>query len=211
MGSYVAPTAAPVSSDWNEHAGRNPRSPEPGTDYACAYGTDLAMADAGTVAVIDTGNGGGEGRRMSVDLDDGRRVSYIHLSAINAWIGQRVRRDQTGVCVSGASGNGSDWYYGPHVHTTLWERPGMPYSESIDFERYIGSNPGNTEDDEMPIGYVKIQGKSGARRGGTYAVVSRPGAKPQAVYIGSAGPTDLEAVADDGSVSQLQTLIDGLQ
>ena len=67
-----------------------------------------------------------------------------------------------------------------------------------------------TEDEEMPIGYVKLQGKSGARRGGVYAIVSRPGAKPKAVFIGDAGETDLKPIADDGSISELQSMIDGL-
>ena len=142
MGTYLAPTTAPVSDDYWGHRNRNPPSPEPGTDYACAYGTDLAMAEAGTVSVVDHSPGGGEGRRLSVDLDDGRRVSYIHLSpGIKAWVGMRVSRGQQGVAFSGASGQGDDWYYGPHVHVSLWEVPGQPYSQSIDFEAYVGDLP----------------------------------------------------------------------
>ena len=59
---YVLPTSAPVSDSWYGHKSRNPPSPEPGTDYACEYGTDLAIAEAGTVSVVDTSPGGGEGR-----------------------------------------------------------------------------------------------------------------------------------------------------
>lgn len=144
---YRTPTDAPVSDSWWGHKSRNPPSAEPGTDYACSYGTDIRVADGGVVSVIDRGNGGGEGRRLSIDLYDGRRVSYLHLSGIadNAYIGQPVVRGQTAIMWSGASGNGSDWYYGPHVHVSLWERPGMAYAATIDFENYLGES----EDEDM--------------------------------------------------------------
>lgn len=141
-GTYLVPANVPISCSWQCHRDRpNGGSPEPGTDYATAYGVDIAMAEAGTVSVIDTSPGGGEGRRLSIDLDDGRRVSYIHLSQIMARVGQRVSRGQRGLALSGASGNGSDWYYGPHVHVSLWQRPGMAYRDTIDFERYVGNPP----------------------------------------------------------------------
>jgi murein DD-endopeptidase MepM/ murein hydrolase activator NlpD len=159
MSGYQRPAEVTISCSWGCHRNRTPPSPEAGTDYATAYGVDIAMAYAGTISVIDTSPGGGEGRRMSVDLDDGRRVSYIHLSKVMGKIGQRVARGQKGVCLSGASGYGSDWYYGPHVHTSLWQRPGMAYADTIDFEKYVGSAPGPTpppidrdEDEEMMRG-----------------------------------------------------------
>jgi hypothetical protein len=158
-----------ISDTWQGHKNRKPPSAEPGTDYATAYGTDLAMAEAGRISVVDNSPGGGEGRRMSVDLDDGRRVSYIHLDSIQGWVGLRVVRGQTGVCRSGASGNGSSWYYGPHVHVSLWERPGMSYSQTIDFEAHVGPPPEPEpppppppEEDDMPknsgITYVRSDG-----------------------------------------------------
>lgn len=72
-----------------------------------------------------------------------------------------------------------------------------------------GHVPGK-EDEEMAIGYVNITGKSGQRRGGMYAVVARPGAKPYAVFVGGAGPDGMKPVSDDKAVGQLQGLIDGL-
>ena len=51
--------------------------------------------------------------------------------------GQRVSRGQ-GIAVSGASGYGDNWYYGPHVHVSLWERPGMPFNQTIDFMNCVG-------------------------------------------------------------------------
>lgn len=138
MGTYLKPAEVTVSDDWDEHRARG--SAEPGTDYETGVGTDLRIAESGRVSVIDRSNGGAEGRRFTVDLDDGRRVSYIHLDAIadNAYIGQRVARGQTAIIWSGASGNGSDHAYGPHVHVTLQERPGLPYSQTINFEQYLG-------------------------------------------------------------------------
>lgn len=161
MGTYLVPASVAVSSSWQDHRDRTPPSAEPGTDYATAYGTDLAAAASGFVSVIDTSPGGGEGRRLSIDLDDGRRVSYIHLSRVAASIGQRITRGQRGFIWSGASGYGSDWYYGPHVHVSLWERPGMAYADTIDFQRYVGEpdvppppppDPEESEDDEMMKG-----------------------------------------------------------
>ena len=152
---YAAPNA-PVSDTYWGHRNRNPPSPEPGTDYELPFGSSFPVAWDGTVAIVDHSNGGGEGRRLSIDLDDGRRVSYIHLSQIWGWVGQRVTRGQDAPALSGASGNGEDWFYGPHVHVTLHERPGMPYWDSIDFELHVGDDeppppPFELEDDMIRI------------------------------------------------------------
>jgi hypothetical protein len=170
---YVTPADISISATWQDHKNRNPPSSEPGTDYETAYGTDLRAAYNGTISVIDKSNGGGEGRRLSIDLDDGRRVSYIHLSNINAFIGQRVSRGQQGFMWSGASGNGSDWYYGPHVHVSLWEHPGMAYRDTINFQNYVGEEsvpevpaPIERENEEMFVVQVStwdgggIQGRT---------------------------------------------------
>jgi len=142
---YVRPTDAGVTSSWADHKYRGPPSAEPGTDYGCAYGTDMQMAGDGTVSDVDWSPDGGEGRRVSIDLDDGSRVSYIHLSQIYVQPGWRVSRGQYGVCLSGASGYNSDWYYGPHVHTTNWEYPGMSYADSRDFENYVSDEQGEID------------------------------------------------------------------
>jgi hypothetical protein len=105
---------------------------------------------------------------LSIDLDDGRRVSYIHLASINADVGMRVVRGQTGVCLSGASGTGSDHWYGAHVHVSLWERPGMAYRDTINFEHYLGGDtpppPTHTgaKDDDM---YLVWYGDNGPAEG----------------------------------------------
>lgn len=138
---YLIPADVPVSASWQDHRDRQPPSGEPGTDLATAYGTDLRIASDGVVAVVDHSPSGAEGRRCSIDLDDGRRVSYIHLAGISAYVGMRVGKGQTGVIWSGASGHGSDHGYDPHVHVSLWERPGMPFADTIDFMLYLDADP----------------------------------------------------------------------
>lgn len=160
MGTLLIPADVWVSADWQNHKNRTPPSAEPGTDYATVYGTAIAVAESGVVSVVDTNPGGGEGRRVSFDLDNGQRVSYIHLSAITCAVGQRYARGAIGWGLSGASGYGSDYYYGPHVHVSLWERPGMAYSQTIDFQKYTGNPPSpkppekddESEEDEMMKG-----------------------------------------------------------
>ncbi len=140
---YLLPCNAPISDNYAGHVKRG--SKEPGTDYACAYGTPLHAPASGTVSVVDNNPNGAEGRRLSIDLDDGRRVSFIHCENALGFVGMRVDPGQV-VAISGASGYGKNWYYGPHVHVSLWERPGMLYSQTIDFEpftRKVESNMAN--------------------------------------------------------------------
>lgn len=65
-------------------------------------------------------------------------------------------------------------------------------------------------EEEEPMSYIKIQGKAGGWRGGTYAVFANGGGAYSAVFIGSAGPTDLAAVTDETAIEQLQQKISGL-
>lgn len=171
---YITPADVGISDDYRAHKRRN--SKEPGTDYKTAYGTPCRAAGAGVVSVVDHSNRGAEGRRLSIDLYDGRRVSYIHLSKIGVQLGDHVNAGQF-VMESGASGFGQDWYYGPHIHVSLWERPGLAYADTIDFEKYLNSGNNNSnkfyngEDEEMPISYINVPGEAGKRRGGCYAVM----------------------------------------
>lgn len=151
MSGYLRPVEAPISCSRQCHADRNPPSSEPGTDYACAYGTPIQAAEAGTVVDLSHSNGGGTGRFLTIDLDDGRRVRYLHLSEVWLGGGARVGRGSV-VGLSGASGWGSDWGYGAHVHTTLWDFHGYDFDgNTLDFELYVGDptpppNPLEKED-----------------------------------------------------------------
>lgn len=139
---YLRPCNAPISSSWQDHKNRNPPSSEPGTDYACAYGTPILAAEAGLISDAKTTNGAATGRYVTISLDSGSTVRYLHLSSLIVSRGQRVSRGQQ-IAWSGASANGSDWGVGAHVHTTLW--PGAIWAApTVDFERY-------TEEDDMPL------------------------------------------------------------
>jgi murein DD-endopeptidase len=155
--AYLRPVDAPVSSSWADHKYRSPPSSEPGTDYGSAYGTPILAAEAGTVADYSRSNGGGTGRYLTIDLDDGRRVRYLHLS--ETWLerGARVGRGWH-IAQSGASGHGSDWGYGAHVHTTLFPRHAYDFGDTLDFELYVGDDPDpdpppqppREDEDDMP-------------------------------------------------------------
>jgi murein DD-endopeptidase MepM/ murein hydrolase activator NlpD len=140
---YLRPVNAPISDDRSEHLARSTPSAEPGTDYACGYGTPILAAASGTVVDRQTHNGNATGRFVTIDLDDGRRVRYLHLASVEVKIGDRVSRGQR-IAVSGASANGNDWGVGPHVHVTLWPSHGYVFNNSrsrsftgtLDFEQF---------------------------------------------------------------------------
>lgn len=185
--SYVVPCNAPISDNYQAHKNRN--SAEPGTDYACAYGTDIVAAGNGTVVVVHNSSSGAAGRRVTIDLDDGRRVSYIHLSHVYATVAQRVRAGQV-IAKSGASGFGKDWYYGPHVHVSLWERPGLSYADTIDFEKYLSSGDG-----EM---IIFVKGKAGVRNGGLYLLKDN-----KRHFLGANRGTGFPEVTDETQIVNL--------
>lgn len=148
MSGYQRPVDAPVSCSWQCHLDRSPPSSEPGTDYACAYGTPVAAADNGTVTDLQTNPAGATGRYVTVQLHDGRTTRDLHLSSLLVGLGEHVARGQL-LGYSGASGHGTDWYYGPHLHRTLW--PGKIWeAPTIDFELYVGGGtpPPTTPDEE---------------------------------------------------------------
>ncbi|HEY5786982.1 MAG TPA: M23 family metallopeptidase [Microlunatus sp.] len=156
---YTTPADVGISSSWADHKYRNPPSVEPGTDYATAYGTAIRMAGSGVVSDVNYSTGGGTGRYVKINLDDGRAVRYLHLKKIVCVPGQRLAQGQL-FAESGASGFGSEWGYGPHVHTTLLPSPSYALRDSIDFALYVGGGsapaPSPTptppeEDEEMNV------------------------------------------------------------
>lgn len=137
MGYALPSNTSNVSDSWQEHKNRNPPSPEPGTDYTSSYGAPLYAVEAGKVEIVQTGNHNGTGRFIQYRLNDGRTTRSLHLSEVWVKAGQTVTRGQQ-IGKTGASGYGNDWYYGPHVHQTLF--PGAAFAApSIDFEKYVGS------------------------------------------------------------------------
>lgn len=166
MSGYLPPCDARISDTWNGHRNRPTPSTEPGTDYGCAYGTELAAAGAGRVIDVKTSNTGATGRYVTIDLDDGRRVRYLHLSSISVSVGQRVTRGQI-FARSGASGFGSDWGYGAHVHVTLWSQQAYKFGRdaTLDFELYVGTSGGgsssgtSTTQEDIMDELIQINGK----------------------------------------------------
>jgi hypothetical protein len=145
---YALPTNTDyVSCSWGCHRNRNPPSSEPGTDYASAYGSPLYAPATGRVADRQTSNANATGRFLTIDADDGRRLRSLHLSEIWVNVGDRVSQGQQ-VGKTGASGYGSDWGYGAHVHETLWSTHAYSFCSSctLDFALYVGSaEPGPTQ------------------------------------------------------------------
>jgi murein DD-endopeptidase MepM/ murein hydrolase activator NlpD len=145
---YALPTNTDyISASWQDHRNRNPPSSEPGTDYASAYGSPLYAPGNGTVVDLKTSNGSATGRFLTIDMDDGRRTRSLHLAEIWVNVGNRVSAGQQ-VGITGASGHGSDWGYGAHVHQTLWDYHGYDFCSNctIDFHAYVGSSePGPTQ------------------------------------------------------------------
>lgn len=138
--SYVLPTPTDfVSCSWQCHRDRNPPSTEPGTDYGCGYGSAVYAAGNGTISDLKTSNSNATGRYCTIDLDDGRRTRTLHMAEIWVGVGQRVNQGQQ-IGLSGASGYGDDWYYGPHAHQTLWSCWCYNFCATctIDFALYVG-------------------------------------------------------------------------
>ena len=128
-----------VSASWQSHKDRNPPSSEPGTDYGSSYGSAVFAVDAGVVVNVQTHAGGGTGRFVEYRLNDGRTSRTLHMSECWVSSGQGLSRGQQ-IGLSGASGYGDDWYYGPHAHQTLW--PGGAFqAPTIDFALYVGGEP----------------------------------------------------------------------
>lgn len=137
-----ATNAHPLIGTWRGHReglGR-PRSQEAGVDYACVKGTPLLAPADGTVREFKDTNSGATGRFLTLDLDDGRRVRWLHLKPQQFPApGTRFRRGQV-LARSGGSANGRDDGVGSHVHVTLW--PGHFYAfgldaNTLDFDAHV--------------------------------------------------------------------------
>jgi murein DD-endopeptidase MepM/ murein hydrolase activator NlpD len=145
-GGYLRPTTTTdISCSWGCHRNRKPSSTEPGTDYACAYGSALFAPEDGVIVDVKSTTSGATGRYVTIDMADGWRIRLLHLSRVLVRVGQRVSRGQE-IAKSGASGFGKDWGYGAHVHVTLWNRHGYVFGSNatLDFVRFLGAdNDGN--------------------------------------------------------------------
>jgi murein DD-endopeptidase len=129
-----------VSDSFQDHVDRG--SVNPGTDYTASYGSDVwAVADGVITDVTNTYSGSG-GRMIHIDhtaLNTGS--DYLHLSdTLGAVVGTHVTQG-TLIAKSGASGYGSNNYYGAHLHISYRTVLGHAYTNTnnIDFDAYIKS------------------------------------------------------------------------
>jgi hypothetical protein len=140
--AYIYPTAVTnVSDSFQDHVARG--SVNPGTDYTSAYGDDVVSVAAGTVTDASNDPGGGGGRTVHVNHDDGTGADYLHLAGVAVSAGQWVAQG-TRLGDSGASGYGDDWYYGAHLHISF--RPnhyeGYGNSGNQDFNAIMAGQAG---------------------------------------------------------------------
>lgn len=112
-GPYVVPgVTSNISDDFTDHLARGSAG---GDDFTDGYGTRMQAIQGGTVVAVDNNPSGSGGRMVTIAGDDGTQFEELHAHQITAFRGQRrERRDELGI--SGASGFGQDWYYGPHIH-----------------------------------------------------------------------------------------------
>lgn len=128
-------------ASWTAHTERDTPSTEPGLDVYTPRFTELFAAASGVVVEIDFDIVDPTGRFITIDLDDGQRVRYLHLEEIFVRVGQRVAWGEL-IGKTGATGYGdADWSWniagtgGAHVHMTVF--PGHYYV----FGRYATVDP----------------------------------------------------------------------
>jgi hypothetical protein len=154
----VEPTGGRMAS-WLTHTNRGVPSTEPGVDYFCPIGTPIRSAASGVVVDVGTSIMPATGRYITVDLDDGRRVRYLHILRHKVGVGTRVRWGQH-IADSGATGYGEqDWSWnvagtgGAHVHMTLFRDHSYRFGRyaTLDPEQYMAPNQsgGNSTEDDM--------------------------------------------------------------
>lgn len=127
-----------ISDSWRGHKNRTPPSSEPGTDYGVPRGTPVLAATSGLIVDVKHTNSTAAGRYVALRADDGNYLRYLHLDGVTKSLGARVARGEA-IALSGASGFGSDTYYGPHAHVSLWigTTPAQAgFANTVDFEKY---------------------------------------------------------------------------
>jgi murein DD-endopeptidase MepM/ murein hydrolase activator NlpD len=129
-----------VSDSFQDHINRG--SVNPGTDYTAPYGSVVVAVSAGVVTDVTATYGGSGGRMIHIDHDDGSGADYLHLSDSTSWVsvGTHVAQGQQ-IALSGASGYGSNNYYGAHLHISYRTVHGYAYQNhnSIDFDALVRS------------------------------------------------------------------------
>ena len=138
MSAWIRPVEGKITDSFEGHKNRktNP-SRNPGTDYGVAFGTAVAAIGDGVISGVVPTFAGSGGRMIFQDFPSGHRADYLHLSRIDVVQGQEVKKGQI-IGLSGASGLGKEYGYGPHLHLSFrfGGRPTMG-AGNIDFEAFL--------------------------------------------------------------------------
>ena len=114
------PLAEPLL-DYHQSSGFGPRRDpfngrmafHAGEDMATAYGSSVYATTAGVVTYADWR--GAYGKMIEIDIGNGFKTRYGHLSAINVKVGQKIAFRQV-IGRVGSTGRSS----GPHLHYEVW-------------------------------------------------------------------------------------------
>lgn len=154
MTNYIYPVNPhPIQDFDSTFAGHVARgSVNPGTDYAVAMGTSVVSVASGVVTDADGAPDGSGGRTVHVDHDDGSGADYLHLNAISVSAGDRVSQGQR-VGFSGASGEGINNYYGPHLHISFRYNHSHGYwnDGNVDFDAIMTAQTAAAGGGAVPI------------------------------------------------------------
>lgn len=137
MSSWIRPVEGKITDSFEGHKNRAKPAANPGIDYGVAFGTGVkAVADGVVSGVVPTFTGSG-GRMIFLDFPSGHRADYLHLSRIDVLQGQEVKQGQI-IGLSGASGLGKEYGYGPHLHFSfrVGGRPTMG-AGNLDYEAFL--------------------------------------------------------------------------
>ena len=137
MSAWIRPVEGKITDSFEGHKNRAKPAANPGIDYGVAFGTGVkAVADGVVSGVVPTFTGSG-GRMIFLDFPSGHRADYLHLSRIDVLQGQEVKQGQI-IGLSGASGLGKEYGYGPHLHFSfrVGGRPTMG-AGNIDYEAFL--------------------------------------------------------------------------
>lgn len=131
--SSAAEAYADVTSSYG-HRGSPYNADHRGVDIAAEKGTPVFPVRGGTVSQVHSVTYGTGGRYVIIDHHDGYFSVYMHLSRIHVSLGQSVDVN-TKIGAVGASGNGSETYYGYHLHL------GIHYGSAFTFECSVNPCP----------------------------------------------------------------------
>lgn len=153
MTEYVYPTnVKSISDSFTDHVNRG--SVNPGVDYEASAGDDVVSVADGVVSDADSSPDGSGGRTVHINHHDGTGADYLHLNALSVSVGDNVVKGQR-IGFSGGSGNGSNSYYGAHLHISFRPNHSGGYGDNNnqDFQAIMDGQVSNIAggDTEFPL------------------------------------------------------------